>query len=104
MASVNNETEASDLKVPLTTYAYNTDNISELILYLKNLHVSYRDQTLENERIKSESLALRERNKFLEEELVKMQHVQKEKNDALDSELMLLKQVRQLETELEKEK
>ena len=58
----------------------------KLRIYLKNLHVSYRDQTLENERIKSEISSLRERNKFLEGELVKMQQVQKEKNDALDSE------------------
>ena len=79
MASVENESEASDLKVPLTTYAYNIDNISELRIYLKNLHVSYRDQTLENERIKSESSSLRKRNKFLEGELVNRQQVQKEK-------------------------
>ena len=60
MATVKDEAESSENKVPLTTYAYDTDNISELRIYLKNIHVSYRDQTLENERIKSENLGLKE--------------------------------------------
>ncbi|KAK1399122.1 hypothetical protein POM88_008985 [Heracleum sosnowskyi] len=56
MATVKDEVESSGNKVPLTTYAYDTDNISELRIYLKSIHVIYRDQTLENERIKSENL------------------------------------------------
>ncbi|KAK1379814.1 hypothetical protein POM88_026558 [Heracleum sosnowskyi] len=56
MATVEDESEN---KVPLTTYAYDIDNISELRIYLKSIHVSYRDQTLENERIKSENLKLK---------------------------------------------
>ncbi|MGI4673525.1 hypothetical protein ACR2XN_29100, partial [Klebsiella pneumoniae] len=45
MASHVNESENSELKVPPTTYAYNTDNISELRIYLKALHISYRDRS-----------------------------------------------------------
>ena len=72
MATVDNEAESSRAKVPHTTQAFNTDDISELRVFLKSMHVSYRDQTLENERIKSENLDLKKRNDFLESELVTM--------------------------------
>ncbi|KAK1388711.1 hypothetical protein POM88_016889 [Heracleum sosnowskyi] len=104
MATVQGESDSSENKVPLTTYAYDIDNISELRIYLKSIHVSYRDQTLENERIKSENLKLKERNKFLEEELVNMQQVQKERDDVVYVEQELLKKFRQLESDLEKER
>ncbi|KAK1373841.1 hypothetical protein POM88_030034 [Heracleum sosnowskyi] len=104
MATGRDEADSSENKVPLTTYAYDTDNISELRIYLKSIHVSYRDQTLENERIKSENLGLKERNKFLEEKLVNMQQVQKERDDAVYVEQELLKRYRQIESELEKER
>ncbi|KAK1384661.1 hypothetical protein POM88_022396 [Heracleum sosnowskyi] len=104
MATIKDEAESSENKVPLTTYAYDTDNISELRIYLKSIHVSYRDQTLENERSKSENLGLKERNKFLEEKLVNMQQVQKERDDAVYVEQELLKRYRQIESELEKER
>ncbi|KAK1378425.1 hypothetical protein POM88_025169 [Heracleum sosnowskyi] len=104
MATVEDESETSENKVPLTTYAYDIDNISELRIYLKSIHVSYRDQTLENERIKYENLKLKDRNKFLEEELVNMQQVQKERDDAVYIEQELLKRYRQIESELEKER
>ena len=66
MAAVDNEAESSGVKVPHTTQAFNTDDISELIVFLKSMHVSYRDQTLENERIKFENLSFKKRNNFLE--------------------------------------
>lgn len=34
-------------------FAYDTDNISELRLFLKQLHISFKNQILEIERIKS---------------------------------------------------
>ncbi|KAK1403934.1 hypothetical protein POM88_003539 [Heracleum sosnowskyi] len=104
MANVRDETESSENKVPLTTYAYDTDNISELRVYLKSVHVSYRDQTLENERIKAENLSLKDRNKFLEGELEKMKQIQKERDDAVYVEQELLKRYKQLESDLEKER
>ncbi|KAK1401340.1 hypothetical protein POM88_000945 [Heracleum sosnowskyi] len=104
MATVRDETESSENKVPLTTYAYDTDNISELRVYLKSVHVSYRDQTLENERIKAENLSLKDRNKFLEGELEKMKQIQKERDDAVYVEQELLKRYKQLESNLEKER
>ncbi|KAK1352395.1 hypothetical protein POM88_053334 [Heracleum sosnowskyi] len=104
MATVRDETESSENKVPLTTYTYDTDNISELKVYLKSVHVSYRDQTLENERIKSENLSLKDRNKFLEGELENMKQIQKERDDAVYVEQELLKRYKQLESDLEKER
>jgi hypothetical protein len=104
MATVKDEAESSENKVPLTMYAYDTDDISELRIYLKNIHVSYRDQTLENERIKSENLSLKDRSKFLERELEKMKQIQKERDDAVYVEQELLKKYRQLESDLEKER
>ncbi|MGI4673428.1 zinc finger CCHC domain-containing protein [Klebsiella pneumoniae] len=44
MASI--EPEDSELKVPSSTLAYNIDDISELRIYLKALHVSYRDRSI----------------------------------------------------------
>ena len=104
MAAVKNETESSENKVPLTTSAYDIDDISELRIYLKNVHVSYRDQTLENERIKSENHNLKVRNKFLEEELEKMEQIQKERDDAVYVKQELLKRYKLLESELATEK
>ncbi|KAK1356144.1 hypothetical protein POM88_049400 [Heracleum sosnowskyi] len=104
MATVKDESDSYENKVPLTTYAYDIDNISELRIYLKSIHVSYRDQTLENERIKYENLKLKDRNKFLEEELVNMQQVKKERDDAVYVEQELLKKFRELESDLEKER
>jgi hypothetical protein len=72
-------------------------------IYLKAIHVSYRDQTLENERIKSENSQLKGRNKFLEEELVHMHQVQKERDDAVFLEQELREKYKQLELVLERE-
>ena len=104
MATVDNENDTSEVKVPLTTQAFNTDNISELRIFLKSLHVSYRDQTLENERIKSENLSLKKRNDFLESELVTMLETQKERDDAIYVKHELLKKFEYLEAELAKER
>ena len=56
MANTDNNSEVVESKVPHSTFAFDTEDITELRLFLKNLHVSYRDQTLENERLKSEIL------------------------------------------------
>ena len=76
----NVDTDQSEVKVPQTTLAFETDNISELRLFLKNLHVSYRDQTLENERIKSENYGLKKRNDHLEAELLFMLETKRERD------------------------
>ncbi|KAK1384246.1 hypothetical protein POM88_021981 [Heracleum sosnowskyi] len=104
MATVKDEAESSENKVPLTTYAYDTYNISELRIYLKSIHVSYRDQTLENERIKAENLGLKDRNKFLEGKLENMKQIQKERDDDVYVEHELTKRYMQLESDLEKER
>lgn len=78
-------------KVPQTTFAFDTDDISELRKFLKCMHVSYRDQTLENERIKIENEDLKKRNDHLEAELILMLEIQKERDDAIYVKQKLLK-------------
>ena len=48
MANVDGSPETAELKLPQTTYAFHTDDITELRLYLKTMFISFRDQTLEN--------------------------------------------------------
>ena len=68
------------------------------------MHVSYRDQTLENERIKTENSELVKRNNFLEKELVMMLEIQKERDDAVFVKQELMKKFNYLESELAKER
>lgn len=103
MANADSISKATETKVPHSTLAFDTTDICKLRLFLKNLHVSYRDQTLENERIKSESLDLRKRNNYLESELVQMLEIQKERDDAIIVKTELLKKHAYLESELAKE-
>ncbi|KAL8098849.1 hypothetical protein AgCh_031536 [Apium graveolens] len=83
MANADTEADNAELKVPQTIFAFDTDDTFELRLFLKSLHVSYRDQTLENDRIKDENLDLKKRNDHLEYELIFMQETQKERDGAL---------------------
>ena len=57
MANDDSSTETAELKVPQTTYAFHTDDITDLRLYLKTMFISYRDQTLTCERLTSENSA-----------------------------------------------
>ncbi|KAL8155260.1 hypothetical protein AgCh_000583 [Apium graveolens] len=65
MENADIEADNTELKVPQNTLAFDTDDIHELRLFLKSLHVSYRDQTLGNNRIKSENSELKKRNVYL---------------------------------------
>ncbi|XP_063948076.1 uncharacterized protein LOC135152172 [Daucus carota subsp. sativus] len=82
MANTDNNSETAETKVPHSTFAFDTKDITELRLFLKSLHISYRDHTLENERLKSEILDVNKRNDFIKKELVQMLEVQKERDDA----------------------
>ncbi|KAL8098097.1 hypothetical protein AgCh_031022 [Apium graveolens] len=77
MENADTEADNAKLKVPRTTLAFDTDDICELRLILKSLHVSYRDQTLENDRIKNENSKLKKRNDRLEIELLSCQKSKK---------------------------
>ncbi|KAL8119041.1 hypothetical protein AgCh_016517 [Apium graveolens] len=77
MAKADVEADNAELKAPQTILAFDTDNIYELRLFLKSLHVSFRDQTLENNRIKSENSELKERNEHLEYKFLSMLEIQK---------------------------
>lgn len=52
MVSVNNDFAAYIDKIPQTSFAYGTDNISKFRLFLKQLHTRFKNQTLENDIIK----------------------------------------------------
>ncbi|KAL8088255.1 hypothetical protein AgCh_038146 [Apium graveolens] len=82
MANADSSSEAVELKVPQTTYAFHTDDISELRRYLKTMFISYRDQTLTCERLTSENLSCKKRNDYLEKELVMFHQTQKDRDDA----------------------
>lgn len=81
MANIDSDFVPSDTKVPYTTITFDIDDISELRIFLKCLHVSCRDQTLKNERIKIENSDFKRRNDHLEAELMFMLETEKERND-----------------------
>ncbi|KAL8156039.1 hypothetical protein AgCh_001205 [Apium graveolens] len=82
MVNAYSSPETVELKVPQTTYAFNTNDITELRLYLKTMFISYKDQTLTCERLTSENLAFKKRNDYLEKELVFLHQTKKERDDA----------------------
>ncbi|KAL8097602.1 hypothetical protein AgCh_030654 [Apium graveolens] len=82
MENVDSSTDTAELKVPQTTFVFHTDDIIELRLYLKTMFISFRDQTLTCERLTSKNLALKNRNDYLEKELVMFHQTQKERDDA----------------------
>ena len=65
-------------KVPLNCYSFDIDDICELKSFLKSLHANFKTQSLENARLINEKADPKERNKFLEFELIYLNHVQKE--------------------------
>ncbi|KAL8124217.1 hypothetical protein AgCh_012015 [Apium graveolens] len=104
MANVESSTEAAELNVPQTTYAFHTDDINELRRYHKTMFISYRDQTLTCERLTSENLACKKRNDYLEKELVMFHQTQKDRDDAFYVRDEVLKMNESLKAELEKER
>ncbi|KAL8108479.1 hypothetical protein AgCh_024798 [Apium graveolens] len=104
MENDDSSSDAAELKVPQTTYAFHTSDITELRLYLKTMFISYRDQTLTCERLTSENLAFNKRNDYLEKELVMSHQTQKDRDDAFYVRDEVLKMNKSLKTELEKER
>ncbi|KAL8155122.1 hypothetical protein AgCh_000496 [Apium graveolens] len=102
---VNAEIEADnvELKIPQTTLAFDTDDIHELRLFRKSLHVRYRDQTLEDNRIKNENSELKKRNDHLEIELF-MLEIQKERDNVIYVKEKLFEKHAYLEKELAKKR
>ncbi|KAL8125846.1 hypothetical protein AgCh_013227 [Apium graveolens] len=100
---LNKEFEKMEIDVPQTTLAFDTDDICELRLFLKYLYVSYRDQTLENNRIKSENSELKKMNDHLEMELISMLEIKKERDNAIYVKEKLLEKHAYIEKELDKE-
>ncbi|KAL8088485.1 hypothetical protein AgCh_038310 [Apium graveolens] len=76
MENIDAETNKDELKVPQSTFAFDIDDSCELKIFLKNIHVSFRGQTLENNIIKSENFVLKKRNDYLETELLSMLEIQ----------------------------
>ncbi|KAL8146777.1 hypothetical protein AgCh_004495 [Apium graveolens] len=104
MVNADSSSDDAELKVPQTTYAFHTDDINELRLYLKTMFISYRDQTLTCERLTSENLAFKKKNDYLEKELVMFHQTQKDRDDAFYVRDEVLKMNKSLKTELEKER
>ncbi|KAL8115209.1 hypothetical protein AgCh_021874 [Apium graveolens] len=104
MVNVNVEANNIELKVPHSTLAFDTDDIHELRLFLKTLHVNYRDQILENNRIKSENSVLKKMNDYLETELLSMLKFQKERDNIVYVKEKLLEKHAYLEKKLAKER
>jgi gag-polypeptide of LTR copia-type/Zinc knuckle len=95
---------APDVKVPPVVFDLDTDNISQLKSSIKSLHMSFKCQTLENARIKSEMSEVRKRNEFLEAELLLMEEVKTECNRARHNEDELRTRVASLEKDLATER
>ena len=98
------EVGKSQEKVTPIFFDFDTDNISELRSFLKSLHISFRNQSLENARIINEKSELKERNDHLETELVKMLETQKECDKAKHMESIWKAKFDTLTKELENEK
>ena len=54
MVNVESSSQTFEIKVPHSILAFDTDDTAELRIFLENMDVSFRDQTFENDRIKSE--------------------------------------------------
>ncbi|KAL8120899.1 hypothetical protein AgCh_017904 [Apium graveolens] len=53
MEKADTEDDNAELKVPQTTLTFDNDDIYKLRLFLKSLHISFRDQTLENNSVRN---------------------------------------------------
>ncbi|KAL8124454.1 hypothetical protein AgCh_012193 [Apium graveolens] len=104
MENANAEANNAELKVPHSTLAFDTDDIYELILFFKTLDVSFKDQTLENNRIKSENSVLKKMNDYLETNLLSMLEIQKERDNDVYVKEKLLEKHAYPETELAKDR
>lgn len=69
MANTDSDFVPSSDKVSQTSFSFKTDNISDLRLFLIQLHASFKNQTLENQRLRYEMSDLVKRNDHLEAEL-----------------------------------
>ncbi|KAL8118026.1 hypothetical protein AgCh_015791 [Apium graveolens] len=77
MASLDNPA-ASEPKVQTPFFSFDTENISELKYILKSLHGSFKNKTLENDRLITEIKTLKSRNDQLEFDLIHQIDLKKE--------------------------
>ena len=91
-------------KVPLNCYSFDIDDICELKSFLKSLHANFKTQSLENARLINEITDLKERNKFLESELICLNQVQKECEKSKHIQSLLTSKCESLKEELKKER
>ena len=95
---------APETKVQNLIFDFDTENISELRLFLKSLHISFKSQSLENTRILSELSVVKERNNQVEAELLCMKGVQAECDKTKHINAVIQKKFETLEKELASEK
>ena len=93
----------TDEKVPQNTYSFDTNNMFDLKSFLKSMHINFKSQSLENARLINEMTDMKNRNEFLESELVYLKEVQKECEKAKHIQSLLNSQCESLKEELKKE-
>ena len=85
-------------------YNFDIDHMYKLKYFLRLLHVSFKTQTLENTRLRSEINECKKRNNFLESELVVLNELKNDCKIAKNSESMFKLKYEQMEKELDVEK
>ena len=85
-------------------YNFDIDDTYRLKSFLKSLHLTFKDQTFENTRLRIEIKECNKCNDFLEDELVMMNRVKEECKNAKESELIFTLKYDQMEKELAIEK
>ena len=96
--------DSSTFKVQEPIYNFDINDIYRLKSFLRSLHVSFKTQTLENTRLRSEINECKKRNNFLESELVVLNELKNDCKIAKNSESMFKLKYEQMEKELDVEK
>ena len=104
MANADETKAATPDKVHTTVYNCDLNSVSELRCFLNSLNTSFRSQSLENSRLISESNELKNRNDYLEAELVLLIEIQKECEKAKHNEQLMIQKCTYLQGQLEKER
>ena len=91
-------------KVPQNTYSFDTDNMSDLKSFLKSMHINFKSQSLENAWLINEMTDLKNRNEFLESELICLKEVQEECGKSKHIQSLLNSKYESIKEELKKER
>ena len=96
--------DSSTPKVQESIYNFDIDDMYKFESFLRSLYVSFKTQTLENTRLRSEIDECKKRNDFLESELVVCNELKNDFKIAKNSESMFRLKYHKMEKELVVEK